>query len=607
VAAAGRWALAGEWLQRRPGAVAASVYLLALAVRVAFIARTAHHPLLTTFLPGLDDAVTWEGARLLRAPSPGEPRFELMMLSAPLTAYLTAAWQALVGESVLLHRLLWTAVHCGRYLLVLALARRASGRVWAAAAATLLLAAAPALIVADATFGKAGLDLTLLAALLFLITRQRAPRSAAGAAVHALVTATVLVLAFFNQLSTLCYVLPVVALLATERGWPRRRRLAAAAAVVALVAVPCGWFLRRDVPRGDRGATFLPRAGLDLKIGMTTTTESYLRLPGTSPNLAGQAFEARLLAEARLRRPLAPRELDAMARREALAEVRAHPWAVARGLGRKLRAFFGDYEVPTETSIPYLARFALAIGGFSPFGFGVLLCLAVVGAGELARRRPRLGWALAGLGGCLLVTNLVGYVTWRYRLPFYLPVAMAAAVGLRRLAALAGGGAGRLPSALALCAAAAVAFWPPRADLRAARERYNERNVAGTRLAAEVEADLGKLAGDDLATRTQRALRLSTLQHHTRCFREVSALARAGVDDPDVTALRVRYLLWLGDYPEAARVLSAHGLADPTADTVRYSPAERAALRALVMPAVTAARAPAPPPPPPPAPLWPEP
>ena len=184
--------------------------------------------------------------------------------------------------------------------------------------------------------------------------------------------------------------------------------------------------------------------------------------------------DATELAQAAEGRNLTPREVSSYWTSQALAYIRANPWAWVQLEARKVRLLANAAElIDTESQDSY-QEWSRVLSMTAVVGhFGILAPLAVLGviAGWPDRRRLWLFWAMAAT---YAASVLLFFVSARYRLPLVPILMLIAAVGLSRLPTFIRA-AGRARAAVA--AACIVLFatfvnWPmwPAAVMRAATE-----------------------------------------------------------------------------------------------------------------------------------------
>ncbi len=178
--------------------------------------------------------------------------------------------------------------------------------------------------------------------------------------------------------------------------------------------------------------------GISFYMGNNEYTDGTYRPPpffqGT-PEAIDQR-DSRRFAEMEAGRPLAASEVDRFWFAKSLAYIREHPAAYARLLARKLALYWGDYEIPLNASWDFFRRYSPTLVG-AALPFGLIVPLAVIGAGAAAAARDR----RALLPALFVLANMAAVVAFfvcdRYRQPAVPFLLMFAAAGLARIAGLA--------------------------------------------------------------------------------------------------------------------------------------------------------------------------
>ncbi|HYN42227.1 MAG TPA: tetratricopeptide repeat protein, partial [Thermoanaerobaculia bacterium] len=272
-------------------------------------------------------------------------------------------------------------------------------------------------------------------------------------------------------------------------------------------------------------------------------------LDGITPDIAGQAADAKTVAEAEAGRPLSPRAVSAHFAGKAWRWIADHPGPAARLFARKCWYVLSGDEAPLNYSYPWYRRDTTALK-LLPVGPGLLvplggagLALLLAGAGRLARRDAAV-WVSFVPAYLLLVAAF--FVATRYRLPLYVPLATAGGGALvllldaaraRALRRFALAGAVALPLAL-------VALWPTGLHDGSAEE--------------ETQWVLLLVERGDVADAVRRAEALAPRhpQPGLLWFRVGQAQAQAGRLDAAEGALRRALAIDAGQ-PETQKVLAA--------------------------------------------------
>jgi Flp pilus assembly protein TadD len=458
----------------------ATILAIAAGVKAAAIAQLHAHPLLQP-AGGLDSE--WYVALATRVAggdwSLAGPLGNAAFPVSPLYVYVLAVVLGLSGGSILAARV----VQAIGGVLAVALAMRTARGLFGEAAglvAGVLLATAGVITFHEIVLLQSALDPLLMAA--FGWALLRALRSEAGgwwagagglAALFALNRPNALVGA------------AGIALWLLLRAAQRRTRgtIVAAVAFAAAVAAGLAPAAIRNVAATGRLTLVSSHGGLNFYIGNRAGADgTYQAPPGITPSIAGQAHDARVVAEAAAGRALSDPEVSGHFTGLALGWIREHPGDAAALFVRKLWLVIHRVELPLNYSYAYYVLDEPTILRWLPIGAWCLVPLGL--AGLLARpaggpRGAYLAWSMHAVLYALSVA--VFFVAGRYRLPLLVPFAVT---GAGALAALVDGLVARDVRVLALAATAAgvavLGHWPLPLD----DGRLEERVAMASALAA---------------------------------------------------------------------------------------------------------------------------
>jgi tetratricopeptide (TPR) repeat protein len=314
---------------------------------------------------------------------------------------------------------------------------------------------------------QAALDPFLVASSLYFVSRAQKdartwPVVAAGAALGLLA---------LNRPNALAYGLAAAAFLAAEP-WRRTDRSSSPAGRVMTslkrVAPFAGGMLLALAPNGLRnyvvsGELILvsSHGGLNFYIGNGPESDGvYSRVSGIRPSIAGQAEDARRLAEASEGRELSTREVSNHFYRRAWEWMSANPGPAVRLFARKLAILANHQNVPLNYSYAHY-REESALLRLLAVGPWLLAPLGLVGLFLPSMRASAPGfWVWASFIPVYGLSVAVFFVSSRYRMPLLVPLSAssgAAAVWIvercreRRFRALAAA-AGALALLLTLSA-----------------------------------------------------------------------------------------------------------------------------------------------------------
>lgn len=437
---------------RRTLLTAAALFTAALALRLANVATIRHSPFFTHL--GLDPLAYDEwGWRIATGAWLGDRIF----YQDPLYPYFLGFVYAIFGHDRLAAVVLQAALGALLPVLTWVAAERWLGRRAALAGGWIAVFYGPS-VYYEGLILKTWLEALLMAAALAAISAALAASSRRAWILSGfLIGLGCLVRAnFLLLLPTLVLWL----LLDPAAGPPagRRRCLLAFAAGAALVLAVTA--ARNRVVGGEWVLT-TAQGGQNFYIGNNPLNRNgeYEPLPFVAANPKHEEEDFAREAERRAGRPLRPTEVSRFWFRQALEWIGSHPGDWLRLTGKKLRVYWGAYEVPDNLDY-YLYRESAPILRWPLPGFGVVAPLGLLGAFLLARRP---GWPRAVL--CVLVvysTSVVLFFVFaRYRvamMPALFPLAGWAALVLFDRARSALAREGGLRSVLIPVAGLAAAF-----------------------------------------------------------------------------------------------------------------------------------------------------
>jgi len=491
----------------------------AIAAKAAVLAQLGGHPLLQPY-GDLDGGVyarlAWRianGDLLLRGEGP------VPFFVSPLYAYFLAA----TGVSFPVARVVQMMLGAAAVVLVFLTARRLFGD-RAALPAGVLFALTGVVTFHEALILQAALDPFLTALFLYLLSVGLTPRrfssnvtggeAAASGGVRraapplaaAPISSRVMIAAGFaggllslNRPNALLCVAAIAAALALFMFKEKSlRRVWIAAAFVGGAAVAIAPVTLRNFVVSREFVLISSHGGLNFLVGNGPGANGvYRALPGITPDIGGQARDARRVAEAAEGRSLSTPEVSAHFAREALRWIRANPGSAESLFLRKIRFTLSGDEAPLNFSFPWYREHSTALKILA-VGPGLLLPLAGAGfvlailasAGEA--RRALLVWTAFIPAYVLAVAAF--FVATRYRLPLLVALAPLAGAAVAKFpeAWRTKRGVGAAVSAAAVLAA--VSLWPTGLWDGGADEDMHlvlweiEKNAAGAMRHAEAAA-----------------------------------------------------------------------------------------------------------------------
>jgi Flp pilus assembly protein TadD len=467
-------------------AAEAGILVAAAAVKAIAIAQLADHPLLQP-TGGLDGE--WYVALATRVAA-GDWALAAAVPGAfpisPLYVYVLALVLGASSGSLLAARIVQAALG----VVAVACAMR-SARDWfgdpAGLVAGILLAGAGVVTFHEIVLLQSALDPVLIGALALVFGRAiLGDRWLAWAG-----TGLLAALFALNRPNALIVAAAIGTGLLARALWRRQRpALLAVAAFSAALALGLAPAAMRNLAVTGRLTLVSSHGGLNFFIGNREGADgTYAAPPGITPSIAGQAHDARVVAEAALGRPLADPDVSAYFTGLGLSWIRQHPGDAAGLVARKLWLVAHRTELPLNYSYAYYEHHEATVLRSLPIGAWCLVPLGIAGLAARPRaglaRTAYLAWA--ALIPLYAISVAIFFVAGRYRLPILVPLAITGAGALTAVVA-AIRARQWMDAAMPVAAgavAAALALWPLALD----DGRLEERVAMASALAGLGRAD----------------------------------------------------------------------------------------------------------------------
>jgi hypothetical protein len=560
-----------------PLVIAVFLYVLAILLRVGFIYQTHNLPDFRTPTPGLDTCVQWEGAKHIRMGTP-DPCLELMLPSAPFHPYFIAICQTLLGENLVIHRVARALLGSLSVLLVFLMAFRLTGNRLASAAAALIVLGLPSWIYFDTMVIKASPEILLLCIALWSVLRIPDHWPTRRFLALGIFLGVLFAILRFSQGATIFYITAIAVYVMLRRGAPVAARLMLVVSMVALVLGSQMAFKYREQLFNIPATRFLPVSGVHMRIGFQEGAIGTYHVLQRFPALPlGHTFFSRMAAEALAGRQLTPAEANRSYINEAVTFIKENPGETLQIILRKIALFFNNFEPAGNHYLPDIQARA-SILRLPSVGYGGLVILAFWGCIALWReRRYGLLFFLTGMIVAVLIPNLLGFVTWRYRIHATVPLVLLSAPGLifivrviRDLFSHRSGDRRTLTTLGALCLmTGVVAFLSFRPVLLNARKLMNltaQRNLQTSMMAEKFNVEVRDLENMRPLSSIQ-GVRMSTLLHclgrYTDAFRELQAIIIAEPQEIAASRQYIVYLMWHGNYDGVVEFLARLSREDP--------------------------------------------
>jgi tetratricopeptide (TPR) repeat protein len=216
-----------------------------------------------------------------------------------------------------------------------------------------------------------------------------------------------------------------VALLAVRRVRPLA--LVAAGALVAVVPVAV-----RNVAVSNQWSLTSSHGGLNFYIGNNAAATGFFNaVPGITPNIKGQAEDARQVAGRALGHPVSDDEASEYFSGLAWTWIRQHPVDALGLFARKLGYVFSAHHVALPHSYPFYAYDAGTVLRFLAIGPWLLIPLGVTGLvffAPVARREDY--WIWLAFVPAYAIGVAAFFVAERYRLPLLIPLSIGSGAAI---------------------------------------------------------------------------------------------------------------------------------------------------------------------------------
>jgi 4-amino-4-deoxy-L-arabinose transferase-like glycosyltransferase len=392
------------------------VFVAALLVRALYIWELHHAPFFD-LRTGDGNAYHDWASRIAAGDWIGQGVF----YQAPLYPYFLAVIYKLLNDSTLIVRsiqVLLGAVSC-------TLLARAGIALFGrrGVIAGVLLAVYPPAIFLESQIEKSAL-ITLFTTALLAILATSPDRMTPRRWIAAGVTLGLLALARENAL---LLTIPVLAWISFGPFQTRLRPSLLFIAGCAVILVPVGL---RNLAAGGEFHLTTSQFGPNLYIGNHVGADgTYAPLVAGHGNVENEREDATRLAQQAEGRALTPSEVSGFWTRQALAFITSQPLAWMKLMGRKLGLTLNAAESPDTESQEVYAEWSLLLRVLSPFNFGILLALAMLGTVVTAHSWRRL-WFLYAIAAVYMFGTALFYVIARYRFPLAPVLMLLAAAGL---------------------------------------------------------------------------------------------------------------------------------------------------------------------------------
>jgi len=229
-----------------------------------------------------------------------------------------------------------------------------------------------------------------------------------------------------NRPNALAWAAALVVLLAVSG--LSRRSLLRAGAVVGGLALVVGPVTLRNRVVSEEWILVSSHGGLNFFIGNNPGADgTYRAVAGITPSIAGQAEDARRVAQAAAGRPLSTAEVSDHFYRQGRQWIAREPGRAIALFLEKLAYVFNALDLPLNDSYAYFSRDEPTLLRALVVGPGLLVPLGLLGLAAVPRRAPASGyWIWAAFVPAYAVSVAAFFVSGRYRMPLLVPLCVGA-------------------------------------------------------------------------------------------------------------------------------------------------------------------------------------
>jgi hypothetical protein len=560
--------------------ITAAIFLFIWAIRLFFIIESYDIPSLRTPTPGMDIDLYWQAAGLIvEGASTDNPNIELMFPSMPLYPYWLAFWQIILGRQMFIYRVVNAMVASISAVMLFGLWQKLVRNRIISFCCLLLWGLLPSLIYFDSIPNKSSLGILVIILLIYTLLDIYRWSHRYYYPLKGLIIGVLVSVLFLLQGNTFLYSMVIFGQIVFFSDASKADKLKTLIAAISIVVTAIAIYQYQTNPLKNRYPWALPQKGIHFFIGFHKGANgTYHQVDHIRPWPYAHVFYSRMQAESDLKRRLTPRQADSYFLRKGLNFIRNHPKESLKLVLEKFYLFFNNYEIKGVDCLDYLKKRSITLA-WAPFGLGILVMLSGPGVLWLVKQKEyALLFLFSGLLTAILVANILGFVTWRYRLHSTIPLSVLAAFGIQylylktvELLRSKQPLTRRIPTYIcAILIPLTICGWLTyRPVLTGYKEGYIKRAAANDFLSKRAQKRIQELERLDHLTFTdvrlekRKALILNELHRHTHSYRLLKNLVENQHYDYATINKYIVYLLWLGDYEQATDLLKKVKIKEP--------------------------------------------
>ncbi|MCP3872175.1 MAG: hypothetical protein GY699_03340 [Desulfobacteraceae bacterium] len=557
------------------------VFFITFTIRIIFIFETMDNPIFRTLNPGMDNHLHWHAARLLLAgANEMEPCFELMMCSTPLHQYWLAFFQIIIGDTLIFHRIINTIVASLSAVLIFGLIKNLVGSRSIAFICSLMWAMLPSLIYFDGTIHKSAVEILVLMTLIYaVLDKIKLSGGTNHFYIKGIIIGGLLSALLLLQGNTFLYFLVIlVCLLLYPNLSFRRKIIVSLPTVIIFLSVFSYIHVIKDT-KEKRYPWTQPVKGIHFNIGFHEGANGfYHKVKGIPSWPYGHTFYSRMYAEAQMKKKMTPAEADQFFMDQGIGFIKNNPGEAIKLSIKKMQFFFSNFEAKGIDYLYFLQKQSKVLK-FTPMGLGIIVILAGLGVIRLIYKKEYLILTLfGGLLSVMLISSILGFISWRYRLHNIVPLTVFAAYGILFLKEktthliFSSQPVGYrifvycLFIVFPLFVLGGLTYKPVPEKVKTAFNKYASINAKHSKKAEGHIIELEQIKNIPSLNQKQLAKKawlLRKLHRHTESYDILKTLHEKKIYRSNSCYQYLRYLLWLGDYDKAVTLIRDVKRVDP--------------------------------------------
>lgn len=518
-----------------------AIYILS---RWLFIFEANSSPQLG-LIPGLDEDLHWSAAGyILAGASQNQPVFELMLPSSLTFTYLIALIRLISFDSILVAKILFSMIGLTNCCLLYGIAKKMNFKGGLQWLPTLIYILTPTMAYFDVMLMKSSIQLLAIFSVIYLLLNIREKNKITGMSIAAIYFLLIMLCSI--ELAAIFTIAGAVFGLWIYAPLKRRQKTLVTMLLITAPLVSSG--VQLGFVSGSPYPWFLPQSGIHLAIGQNSENRGfYTRIPEIAAWPYGHLFNGRVFADLQRGKPTSFSEANSFFRHLAIQNITAHPGQWLKLSMMKTLHFFNNYEAKGVDLLDFQRGYTFTLG-VMPFCFGFCFIFAVAYCTTIKDKDALLETiflALFILGPFVAVQG--SFISFRYRVDVWAPLIILGSLGIKYAGNIRLLHVENRKFALMMLAATITTFYPLTYADRLDQIYQSNFNI-------KRKAQIAESLSEDRAN-TGSVCKFSALQfdvafQFTNAFNCINDREKTEELTPTEEMLRIKYLLWLGNYDD---------------------------------------------------------